>query len=170
MQALLTEVQPKVFGMALWLCRDFHAAEDLKQTVLLLAVRKLDQVRKPEEVVAWFRSMVNTQYKNSIRGMAARRDRQSLRDGPDLSLEEILPSREQEPSSSVAMAEDTARILTAVDSLDDLSRDVLRLFYFEGLSTEQMAEQLGVPHGTVRRRLNTARQRLRERMTESYRS
>jgi RNA polymerase sigma-70 factor (ECF subfamily) len=68
-----------------------------------------------------------------------------------------------EPASAVAAplealgrSEEKARVLEAVTALEADSREVLRLFYEEGLSHRAIAERLGVPATTVQSRLRAA--------------
>lgn len=45
-------------------------------------------------------------------------------------------------------------------------RDVVYLYYYEGCSTREVAEALGVPEATVRTRLARARRRLKDILEE----
>jgi RNA polymerase sigma-70 factor (ECF subfamily) len=58
----------------------------------------------------------------------------------------------------------------ALVALPVVERDVLVLFYLEGLSLGDMADVLGVPIGTVKSRLFRARHLLRKAMTHDDRS
>jgi len=55
-----------------------------------------------------------------------------------------------------------AVLFEALDALPDLERNALFLHVWEGLSYEEIAASLDIPIGTVRSRLNRARQRMRE--------
>jgi RNA polymerase sigma-70 factor (ECF subfamily) len=46
--------------------------------------------------------------------------------------------------------------------LGRIDRETLWAFYFEGSSLKEMSEQFDSPVGTIKRRLHTARGRLRE--------
>ena len=73
------------------------------------------------------------------------------REGP---LDEDIPAAEE--------AEDTAeRLVKAIDRLPPDQRAVVALRHIEGMSTEEVAEALGVPAGTVKSRLHYARQQLK---------
>lgn len=50
----------------------------------------------------------------------------------------------------------------AVRYLPPKQREVLRLYFFEGLRMEQIAQRLGVSKSTVSRRLSAARRTLRD--------
>jgi RNA polymerase sigma-70 factor (ECF subfamily) len=53
-------------------------------------------------------------------------------------------------------------VAEGITQLPDLERDALVLFVWEDLSYEEIATALDVPVGTVRSRLNRARQHMRE--------
>ena len=55
----------------------------------------------------------------------------------------------------------------ALASLDDDFRVVLLMFYMEQLSYREIAEQLGIPIGTVMSRLARAKARLRQTLVSS---
>lgn len=59
-------------------------------------------------------------------------------------------------------SETRREILEAVSSLPPKYQDVIYLFYYEDLTTEQIAKALKTKEGTVRCRLTRAREKLRE--------
>jgi RNA polymerase sigma-70 factor (ECF subfamily) len=54
----------------------------------------------------------------------------------------------------------------ALQKLRENDRVILIAFYFDDCSIREIAEQYGVPIGTVKRRLFTARGRLKEEMRQ----
>ena len=52
------------------------------------------------------------------------------------------------------------------EKMRELDRRTLMAFYFEGQSLKQMSDQFDSPIGTIKRRLHTARNRLKEMLTE----
>ena len=72
-----------------------------------------------------------------------------------------------EPSESVPSDSDEfgPLIQEEVRRLPEKYRAVVTLCYWQGLTQEQAAEQLGCPLGTVRSRLARARDLLRRRLT-----
>jgi RNA polymerase sigma-70 factor (ECF subfamily) len=67
-------------------------------------------------------------------------------------------------SESPAVALDHARVTAALGELPDPQRTVLVLGYFEGLSSSEIAEKLGLPIGTVKSRVAGAMRALRGRL------
>ncbi len=58
------------------------------------------------------------------------------------------------------------KIMTAVDSLPDRERAATMLYYISGYSQDEVAEFLGVPVTTIKKRLYSARKRLREMLID----
>ena len=52
-----------------------------------------------------------------------------------------------------------------LDRLRELDRKTLIAFYFEGHSLKEMSDEFDSPIGTIKRRLHTARNRLKEELT-----
>jgi hypothetical protein len=65
-----------------------------------------------------------------------------------------LPDRAEEPREDDAVEE-------TLEALPERDRLMLRLFYQEMLSQKQISERLQIPEGTVKSRMNTARDRFR---------
>ena len=65
-----------------------------------------------------------------------------------------------------APAEEASDLLRHVMALPTRYRVVLYLHYYEGYSTEEVADLLGVPSSTVRTRLARGRKRLRDVLGE----
>lgn len=64
--------------------------------------------------------------------------------------------------------EDLSFVWAAVCELPETSRDVLHLYYYEGYSTQDIAQILGRKEATVRSDLKRARERLKAVLQEDY--
>lgn len=60
------------------------------------------------------------------------------------------------------------KFFIAMSELPDKYRMVLYLFYFEELSTKEIAKAIAVREGTVRMRLSRARDMMKEKLQENY--
>ncbi len=69
---------------------------------------------------------------------------------------------EDDVDASIDAARLWPAVADAVSSLPDIERQTLLLFAWEDLSYAEISEALDVPVGTVRSRINRARQRIRE--------
>jgi len=79
-------------------------------------------------------------------------------------LSSLLPSNEPEPSDRVSVQEEADRIREAVERLPEDLRDVFELGMVQGLRYAEVSHILEIPVGTVKSRMHTAVQRLREAM------
>ncbi|OLE52153.1 MAG: hypothetical protein AUG51_19545 [Acidobacteria bacterium 13_1_20CM_3_53_8] len=87
----------------------------------------------------------------------------------DLAAEPRLPERE-EPLQKLLREELAAEVSRAVASLPPLQREALVLFEYEGLPLAEVAAIVGKDVGTVKSRINRARQRLRKILAPYFNS
>jgi RNA polymerase sigma factor (sigma-70 family) len=86
------------------------------------------------------------------------------------SLGNLLDQIEAEcssPSAGPKRKERFERLLVAVDGLPEDQRSVVHLHYFQGLSLPAIAEQLGLTEDQVRGRLQRAREKLRDELSQT---
>ncbi|MEM6992950.1 MAG: sigma-70 family RNA polymerase sigma factor [Myxococcota bacterium] len=67
-------------------------------------------------------------------------------------------------SGAIAKARERHSLLLALRRVPIESQLLLELFYWEGLTGEELAEAMGIPEGTLRSRLRRARAALRKQM------
>lgn len=119
-------------------------AEDLVQEAFVRAAatgRRFARVENPE---AWLRTTAINAHRSRWR---------KIRNG----------RRAQEhlvPPADPADLEDHLEIITALRALPEQQRHVIALHYLADLPVEQIAEELGVPPGTVKSRLSRGREAL----------
>jgi RNA polymerase sigma-70 factor, ECF subfamily len=146
-----------VFAVALRWLRDHAEADDLTQDVFIHGLSRLAQVRQPASLPAWLR---RTAVRRAINRLRRRRDTRPLPpDGPGAPL-----SRDPGPLDALLAADRAATVRRCLGRLGDLDRDTLAAFYFRGRTLAQMTGDFAAPLGTVKRRLHTARGRLRDHL------
>jgi RNA polymerase sigma-70 factor (ECF subfamily) len=85
---------------------------------------------------------------------------------PDASLMlDQMPSLRPSPEQALTSANEHAAVHALIDSLAEELRIPLALSAIEELTSRQIGEILEIPEGTVRTRLQRARQILREKLT-----
>lgn len=132
---------------------DHHRAEDVVQEAFAEAYQCLDNLREPAAFPGWFKRIVIKQIDRVTR--VRRRDTVELENAPEGSVEP-----EPVPDGSPEVFE------RALRALPEHEREVARLYYLEGRAQKDISESMGVPVGTIKKRLFTARQRLRDRLAE----
>jgi RNA polymerase sigma-70 factor (ECF subfamily) len=133
-------------------------AEDLTSVVFIEAWRKRKSVKlSGDSILPWLLAVANNATRNAERSL--RRHRRLLAALPPAGH---VPDIAEEAARR-ADSERTMRTLrSAFHDLPDPERDVLELCDWAGLSYAEAAVALGVPVGTVRSRLNRARQHMRD--------
>ena len=130
-------------------------AEDLTQEAFGKALARSDQLRDPEKAKGWLFRILRNLYLHRLR------DRKRH---PTVSIDSVREPPAAEPPSGLATDIDPARLQEVLNGLDEAFRTPLILFYFEDFSYKDIAEQMGVPIGTVMSRLARAKAHLRDKL------
>ncbi len=154
--ALVHRFQDMAVGYAYSVLGDFQLAEDAAQDAFVQAYLDLGMLREPQAFPSWLRRLV---LKHCDRISRRRRV-------PSVALEAgaELPDSAQGPLEAVQRHETQAAVLAAISGLPEGERAATTLFYINGYSVDEVGSFLEVPVGTVKRRLHSARTKLRERM------
>lgn len=145
-EARLAEIYSGVDRYVKYRLNGASDAEDLLQDICLTAYLKYDQLEKKESFKAWVLSIARNRCNDYFRKKGGGRE-VPLEAIPEGKL--VYGRRGWVVSTPV---EDTLELLT------DRDREILRLFYWQQLSLGEIAEKLSIPVGTVKSRLNTARE------------
>jgi RNA polymerase sigma-70 factor, ECF subfamily len=136
-----------VFALARTMLRDAQEAEDLTHDVFLEAWRRSDDYSEERGTVrAWLSMRTRSRALDRLKSAG-----HSLRAG-------IESSPRATPTSLV----ERYRLRERLSKMSDMQQQVLVLGYFEGLTTSEIAERLGVPVGTVKSRTRLALDVLRK--------
>ncbi|WP_422931799.1 RNA polymerase sigma factor [Singulisphaera sp. PoT] len=154
--ALVERHGPMVWRVCREVLRESNDADDAFQATFLILVRRARAIRKQASVGPWLYGVALRVARSARRRAARLRDRGHVADGQ---------ARESGGSMAEVDRLDAAPIVhEEVGRLPEKYRAPLVLCYFEGLTHDQAASQLGWPVGTVRSRLAGARDRLRPRL------
>ncbi|MBO6894095.1 MAG: RNA polymerase sigma factor [Roseibium sp.] len=145
---------PKLRSFALRLCRNPDQADDLVQTTCERAIRSLDQFDPATRLDSWMFRILQNLYLNSLRDSA---NRSRLFDLAMMDFEESYDG-----AKAAASSLELKKVQSFIGQLDEDNRQVLLKIAVEGRSYKDVAEELGVPIGTVTSRLARARLKLRE--------
>lgn len=158
---IVRRFQDMAFACAYAVLGDFHLAEDAAQEAFLSAWRNLEQLRTPEAFPGWFKRIVLTQCNRLTRGKQL----------PTVALEMVgdLPTPADDPLTLFEAKDRRHHMLAAIQELPEHERMVTMLFYVGDYAQNDIAAFLEVPLTTVKKRLFSARRKLRERMLEMVR-
>jgi RNA polymerase sigma-70 factor (ECF subfamily) len=152
--ALIVEHLAAALGLAVRLTGDPHSAEDIVQEAMLRATKARRAFEDRSNFKTWlFRIVINV-FRDSLR---------RLRIGVDDVEPNEVPS-EDDPSIHLQEKELAAAVAQEISSLPPRQREVLILLTYEQLSTEAVAQLLGMTQQNVRTTLHLGRERLRRRL------
>ena len=137
--------------------RNRALAEDLLQEAFLRVWKAAAGWEPTAKVSTWIFRIAHNLYLNE----AARRREKAL-EGAD------EPTHD-DPSADLRRKELQAAVKKAVDALPEGEREVLLLSEFDGFKYAEIAEVLGIPVGTVKSRMFSAVQRLKEALKDLQR-
>ena len=84
-------------------------------------------------------------------------------------IDQVAVSRRMEAADEYERTADKALIEAALSALDQASREVIVLYYYEEMSVKEVAKTLGILEGTVKSRLYFARRKLKKILQEGGR-
>ncbi|HVO58370.1 MAG TPA: RNA polymerase sigma factor [Dongiaceae bacterium] len=156
-EALLGENAPLAFRVARGVLRNDADAQDVAQEALLRAYRRFDRLRERERFRAW---LVRISFRLALDRRRAIRRRE---------VREAEWERERTRTSARPGGQDAGEpfsdaLQMALEELPPKQRLVLLLTAMEGHSLEEVAALAGVPLGTVKSRLFTAKRTLAEKL------
>jgi RNA polymerase sigma-70 factor (ECF subfamily) len=157
---LAEQFQPTVYAIALRRLGNASDALELTQEVFLHVLERIDQLREPERFAGWLRQV-------AVRMAINRATRRLFPPCVEAGVLESASELTEEPLEQLITRERAERVSQALARLKALDREALDAFYIRGHSLIEIADLLGVPLGTVKRRLHTARKRLRAELESS---
>jgi RNA polymerase sigma factor (sigma-70 family) len=149
---LIRRFRPWALDFATAIIDDRDLAEDAVQEAFITAIQRLPDLREPNAFPGWLRQIIRTQ---------AGRITRSRRELPE-AWDDAVPASERTPQERLQDEELRGVVRQALSSLPCAGRDTAELFYLEEMSCAGISDLLGVPEGTVKRRLHDARARLRD--------
>jgi RNA polymerase sigma-70 factor, ECF subfamily len=158
--ALVQQFEPAVFATVMSRLRHRAEAREVTQDVFVQAMRKLHQLREPERFGGWLRQIA---VRTSI-NRAVRRPNETAF-APEVF--NTLKTEPRTPLDNLLGKERSRQVWGGLARLRELDRRTLIAFYVEGQSLKQMSDEFHSPIGTIKRRLHTARNRLRKELVET---
>lgn len=150
----LMECSTLAFRVAYGVLRQRQDAEDVAQEAFVRAHRSFYQLRDRTRFRAW---LVKTAWRLAIDRWRAER-RRAAREQQSETASMLTTAH------AVEAGERAARLWRAIDALPEKLRSTIVLAGIEGHDIREIAALLDLPEGTVKSRLFSARQKLKERL------
>jgi len=150
-ETLARQYYQPLYRFGLSLSRNENDAADLVQQTFLIWAKKGDSLRDPTKVKSW---LFTTLYREYLR--VRRRIAPFINHEPEV-LEIELPSVPPEVLTSM----DASQAVDSLQSVEEIYRAPLTLYYLEHLSYKEIADSLSIPIGTVMSRLSRGKSQLK---------
>jgi len=164
---LVQRYEPRIQGFLRKRLNDEERVEDLTQDTFLRIHRARDSYDPSRKFSTWIHTIANNLLKNEFRNRSRRRETVFSELRPESSTAGA-PSRPVEfesplldPEQETYRSELREAIDTAIERMDEHHRVPFVMREVDDLSYEEIAEAIGIPVGTVKSRLNRARNSFR---------
>ena len=151
---LVEKYERRIFNLAFRICGDYEDAMDVTQTVFVKAFDRLGTFDPSRKFFSWLYRMGVNESLNQVK-----------RQSRIVHVEFDLPSRAPSPEQQFIRDESDGLVQTSLKRLGKDQRVVIILRHFVDLSYRQIGEVLGIQGKTVKSRLYSARQRMKEILT-----
>lgn len=149
----------RVLGLVTRLLRDRAQSEEVTQEVFLEVWQQATRFDRTRGTASsWVLTMAHRRAVDRVRASQASHDRDTK-----IGIRDLEAGFDQ-VSESVEIRIEHERVGRALAKLTEFQRQAVQLAYYGGFSHSEMAEQLGVPIGTVKTRLRDGMIRLRDEM------
>ena len=176
-ETVMEEISRRVF----FICKQYYKneadAEDASQNALLDIYQKIDSLKDDNAFFPWMTAIVNNHCKDDLRKAYRHHEAQFAEDEEGNNAldntdfgDDLLCDSAELPE---AMYEDTelrAMVNEVVESLPTQQRMAVLEYYYNELTTREIAEALNISENTVKNRLFEARKSLKKRMDEYEKS
>ncbi len=151
---LIEKYRQPLFRHALYILRDEDEAYDIVQETFIRGIRETRLFDPDFRVKAWLFRVAKNLCLNQLRNTSRRAAILQANPMPD--------RQEAEQWKHIFDGEQSIRMMTTLDKLNDAHKEILVLRYYDELSYTEIAQVLDIKLGTVMSRLSRARQKLLE--------
>jgi uncharacterized protein len=157
---LVDKYKESIYALAYSKLGNSHDAEDVTQEVFIKAYQKLRTLKRWDSFHAWLYAITSNLCKNFIRSQSRRPDRQFVEDQSTILDNSSIDSY----NNDIANEPMYETLHEALDSLPEIYRQVISLYYLGDMNTREIANFLGTSSDVIEKRLRRAREKLKEEM------
>lgn len=163
-EKIITEYLKPIFGFALKRCKSIHDAEDLSQEIAIRAYRAFLTKDNIDDTGKYIWTVAHNTLSNYYRDAAKSMVGVSIDE-----VAELIADPYSEPDTD-DNRDAIHRLQTEIAYLSKLQRRIVIAYYFENRKQADIAEELGIPLGTVKWHLFEAKKELKRgvTMTRNY--
>lgn len=159
-EILVKQNMQRAYFVALGFLGSHDSAMELSQEAFIRAYRNFNKFDKNRKFFTWYYKILKNLCLNFLRDNKNHKRENYL----ELSTKELI---QKSPEQELEEKEITEKLYNAIDSLNEIEREILILREFEGMSYRNISELLNIPEGTVMSRLYYTRKKLSSLMKRS---
>ena len=145
------------YGLIVRILKDRGEAEEVLQEVFLSVWTKAESYNVALGTPAgWLVRIARNRAIDRLRASGARE--RTMESAP-------VPAPVESPEAHAAVSEQRRAVARALDALPRNQRELIEHAYYQGLTQSELAERFRLPLGTVKTRIRTGMQALREHLT-----
>ena len=155
--SIIAEYVDKVYAYAVKRTFSREEADELSQEILFTLVKELPKLKCESRFEPWLWGVAENVTRSFRRKQGRQRAMYSY-DFPESWFEQPAESDEEAEENEALYG----LLRSKIAMLSAMYRDIIILYYYDGLSTKQISERLGIPEGTVTWRLSEGRKKLKK--------
>ncbi len=162
LEKIYNDTYRSVYWTAMSLLKDEEDAQDIVQETYVTLIDSYDTLKDKEKVAAWLKKIAANKCLDRLRRTKTVNAEDEFFENVEAQPEDFLPD------SILESAEKRRIIMDIIDNA--LSEDIRRtliLYYYDEMTTKEIASLLGIPQGTVLWRLNFAKKKIKKEV-EKY--
>lgn len=161
LEKVMIEYGNELVRLAFSYVKDSETAKDLVQNTFIKCYKNLDSFRFDSQIKTWLYRITINECKDYLKSWHYKMVQ--VKSFIQETAKSIYPSTEK----TVIDKYHNEEIKDTIFSLPKVYREVVYLYYYESLKTEEIADILDIPVNTVKTRLRRAKQRLETMIKEA---
>ncbi|MEG0385725.1 MAG: sigma-70 family RNA polymerase sigma factor [Solibacillus sp.] len=161
LEKIMIEHGNELVRLAFSYVKDAEVAKDMVQNTFIKCYKNLESFRNDAQIKTWFYRITINECKDYLKSWNFKMVQ--VKSFINETAKSILPSTEKIVIDKYKNEE----IKDTIFSLPKVYREVVYLYYYNSLTTEEMAKVLGISVNTVKTRLRRAKQRLGPMLKEA---
>ncbi|MGE7090321.1 sigma-70 family RNA polymerase sigma factor [Lysinibacillus sp. NPDC048646] len=161
LEKMMIEYGNELIRLAFSYVKDTEIAKDMVQNTFIKCYKNLDSFRFDAQIKTWLYRITINECKDYLKSWNYKMVQ--VKSFINETAKSILPSTEK----TVIDNYNNEEIKDTIFSLPKVYREVVYLYYYDSLKTEEIAKVLDIPVNTVKTRLRRAKQRLESMIKEA---
>ena len=161
LEKMMIEYGDELVRLAFSYVKDTEIAKDMVQNTFIKCYKNVDTFRYDAHIKTWLYRIAINECKDYLKSWNYKMVQ--VKSFINETAKSILPSTER----TVIDKYNNEEIKDTIFSLPKVYREVVYLYYYESLKTDEIAEVLDIPMNTVKTRLRRAKQRLESMIKEA---